>query len=188
MAPPSKISQLPESLIEALDARLKASDYHDIDGHHAWLVSEIENRGIELNEPISRSAVGRRSRMLKSQNMTIQETVREMRAFEAEFGNDPLAFVQSGNNTAQMLAWKRVQAAKNGDVDVDEDFLKDISLSLSRMAKTAFINDERVRKIQDDERQRAKEAAAEKAGNVAAQAGVSPETVERIRRDVLGMG
>jgi len=181
MAPQSKISQLPDDLVDELDALLRDNDYGDIDGTHAWLTSEIEARGVELEESISRSAVGRYSRMRKLQTATIAQRVQQMRAFQDEFGDDPLAFVQNGNNAAQMLAFYRLEAAMNGDVTVDEDFLKDISLALGRMAKTALINDERERKIREEERKRVTETAGEAVESAARKAGVSPDGIAAMR-------
>jgi len=183
MSPRSKIEALPEDMLERLDARLLASKYHDIDDHHNWLTAQIAASGIELDNPISRSAVGRYSRMRKLDTQSIEASVHQMRAIQAEFGDDPTAFLVNGNNMAQMLAWKRVQAAMSGDVEVDEEFLANISLALSRMARTAVVNDDRERAI----RERAREAAAKAAETSAKRAGVSPETIEVIRRDVLGM-
>jgi len=187
MAPRSKLESLPDDLLEQLDQRLLASQYHDIDGHHNWLLAELDKREIELPEPISRSAVGRYSRMRKLEQQSIGESVRQMKAIQQEFGDDPTSFLVNGNNMAQMLAWKRVQAAMNGDVEVDEEFLADISLAMSRMAKTAVINDDRERDIREDERKKAQEEAAAKVDKSARKAGVSEETIAVIRRDVLGM-
>lgn len=187
MAPRSKLESLPEELLELLNQRLLDSGYHDIDGHHAWLLAEIEKHELELPEPISRSAVGRYSRNRKLERQSIAESVRQMKAIQQEFGDDPTSFLVNGNNMAQMLAWKQVQAAMNGDVDVDEEFLANISLAMSRMAKTAVINDERERDIREDERKRAMEEASKQMDKAAHKAGLTPETVAIIRRDVLGM-
>ncbi|OIO75436.1 MAG: hypothetical protein COS35_06555 [Zetaproteobacteria bacterium CG02_land_8_20_14_3_00_50_9] len=188
MAPRSKLENLPDNLQEQLNQRLLESHYHGIDEHHAWLMSEVDRLGIELPEPISRSAVGRYSRMRKLEQQSIGESVRQMRAIQQEFGDNPTSFLVNGNNMAQMLAWKRVQAGINGDVEVDEEFLANISLAMSRMAKTAVINDDRERDIREDERKRVAERAAEQMDKTARKAGVSAETIALIRRDVLGMG
>jgi len=187
MAPRSKIESLPEDLREQFDQKLLETRYHEIDKHHAWLTAEVANREIELPEPISRSAVARYSRMRKLEQQSIGESVRQMKAIQQEFGDDPTSFLVNGNNMAQMLAWKRVQAAMSGDVDVDEEFLANISLAMSRMAKTAVINDDRERDIREDERKKAQAEAAKQIDKTARKAGVSEDTIAIIRRDVLGM-
>jgi len=187
MAPRSKLESLPDDLLEQLDQRLLASHYHDIDGHHKWLLAELDKREIELPEPISRSAVGRYSRMRKLEQQSIGDSVRQMRAIQQEFGDDPTSFLVNGNNMAQMLAWKRVQAAMNGDVDVDEEFLANISLAMSRMAKTAVINDDRERDIREDERKLAMEEAAAKVDAIIeSSTGSNSDTITKLREAIAG--
>ncbi len=187
MAPRSKLESLPDDLLEQLDQRLLASRYHNIDAHHAWLTDELNNRGIDLPEPISRSAVGRYSRMRKLEQQSIGDSVRQMRAIQQEFGDDPTSFLVNGNNMAQMLAWKRVQAAMNGDVDVDEEFLANISLAMSRMAKTAVINDDRERDIREDERKKAQEEATAKVDAIIeSSTGSNSDTIAKLREAIAG--
>ena len=187
MAPRSKLESLPEELLELLNQRLLESGYHDYDGHHVWLLAEIEKREIEVPEPISRSAVGRYGRRRKLERQSIAESVRQMKAIEEEFGDDPTSFLVNGNNMAQMLAWKQVQAAMNGDVDVDEEFLANISLAMSRMAKTAVINDDRERDIRDDERKRATEEATAKVDAIIeSSTGSNSDTIAKLREAIAG--
>jgi len=184
MAPPSKISQLPQDLRDELIDRIRESGHSDYDGHHRWLVAQIKERGIELDEPISRSAIARLGKRQKSISVRMQE----IRAMEKEFASDPVHTNRTTNAMLQMLAYTKTRDAYNGTIEMDEDMLNSMALTIGRLEKAAAINEDRERDIREDERRRAREEAAEKAGDVAAQAGVSPETVERIRRDVLGMG
>ena len=187
MAPRSKLESLPEELLELLNQRLLESGYHDYDGHHAWLLAEIEKRELEVPEPISRSAVGRYGRRRKLERQSIAESVRQMKAIQQEFGDDPTSFLVNGNNMAQMLAWKRVQAAMNGDVDVDEEFLANISLALSRMAKTAMVNDDRERAIREDEWKRATEEATAKVDAIIeSSTGSNSDTIAKLREAIAG--
>ncbi len=183
MAPPSKISQLPQDLRDELIDRIRESGHRDYDGHHRWLMAQIKARGIELDEPISRSAVARLGKRQKS----ISARMQEIRAMEREFAGDPVHTNRTTNQMLQLLAFAKTRDAYNGTIEMDEDMLNSMALTIGRLEKAAAINEDRERDIREDERRRAREEAAEKAGAVAAQAGVSPETVERIRRDVLGM-
>ena len=187
MAPRSKLESLPEELLELLNQRLLESGYHDIDGHHSWLTAEIELREIDIPEPISRSAVGRYSRVRKLDTQSIADSVRQMKAIQLEFGDNPTSFLVNGNNMAQMLAWKQVQAAMNGDVEVDEEFLANISLAMSRMAKTAVINDDRERDIREDERKLAQaEAAAKVDAIIESSTGSNSDTIAKLREAIAG--
>jgi len=184
MAPPSKISQLPQDLRDELIDRIMESNFADYDGHHAWLVAQIMERGIELDDPISRSAIARMGKRHKS----VSKRMQEIRLMQKEFASDPVHTNRTTNQMLQLIAFAKTRDAFDGSVEVDADFLKDMALTLGRMEKAAAINEDRERDIREDERAIAQAAAAEKAGDVAQQAGVSSETVARIRRDVLGMG
>lgn len=61
--------------------------------------------------------------------------------------------------------------------------LKDLALTSMRLEKAANLNVEREREI----RQQALEAAADAVSETAREAGVTPDTIARIRRDVLRM-
>jgi hypothetical protein len=183
MAPPSKISQLPQDLRDELIDRIMDSGFADYDGHHAWLLQQIEEREIELEDPISRSAIARVGKRHKS----ISKRMQEIRAMEREFSSDPVHTNRTTNQMLQMLAFAKTRDAYNGSIEIDADYLKDMALTIGRLEKAAAINEDRERDIREDERQRAREDAAAAVESSARQAGVSAETVERIRRDVLGM-
>jgi len=185
MAPPSKISQLPQDLRDELIDRILDSGFADYDGHHTWLMSEIDARGIDLEDgPISRSAIARMGKRHKS----ISKRMQEIKAMEREFAGDPVHTNRTTNQMLQMLAFARTRDAYNGTVEMDADCLKNMALTIGRLEKAAAINEDRERDIRADERARAREDAAAAVADSAQKAGVSPKTIERIRRDVLGMG
>jgi len=184
MAPPSKISQLPQDLRDELIDRILDSGFGDYDGHHTWLMNEIKMRDIELEDgPISRSAIARVGKRHKS----VSKRMQEIRMMQKEFAADPVHTNRTTNQMLQLIAFAKTRDAFDGSVEVDADYLKDMALTIGRLEKAAAINEDRERDIRDDERARAREEAAKKAGDVAQQAGVSADTVARIRRDVLGM-
>lgn len=183
MAPPSKIAQLPQDLRDELIDRLLASGFSDYDGHHAWLEKEIEERGLEI-EPISRAAIARLGKRRKSMSQRVQE----IRAMQLAFGKDPVHTNQINGQMLQLLAFAKTRDAYDGTIEVTTGWIKDQALVLTRLEKAAQMNAERERKIREDAEARAREKAAKAATAVARKAGVSQETIEAIRRDVLGMG
>jgi len=183
MAPPSKISQLPQDLRDELIDRILDSGFADYDGHHAWLMREISEREIEIKEPISRSAIARVGKRQKS----ISKRMQEIRAVQREFAADPVHTNRTTNQMLQLIAFAKTRDAFNGSVEIDANYLKNMALTIGRLEKAAAINEDRERDIREDERQLAREAAASAVESSAKQAGVSAETIERIRRDVLGM-
>lgn len=184
MAPRSKISQLPQDLRDELVDRLLESGFSDYDGHHKWLLAEIETRGIELNDGLpSRAGIGRLGKRQKS----ISKRMAEIRAVQQELSKDPVQTNRTTNQMLQLIAFAKTRDGFNGDVEVDADFLKDMALTIGRLEKAAAINEDRERDIREDERQRVAERAAKQIDKSARRAGVSEETIAAIRRDVLGM-
>jgi len=184
MAPQSKIAQLPQDLRDALIDRLFDSGFSDYDSHHQWLLNQCKERDIELPDgPISRSAIARVGKSHKS----ISKRMQEIKRMQNEFASDPLQTNRTTNQMLQLLAFAKTRDAFNGSVEIDADYLKDMALTIGRLEKAAAINEDRERDIRDDERMRAREEAAKTAESTARKAGVSTETIEAIRRDVLGM-
>jgi len=158
MAPPSKISQLPQDLRDELIDRIRESGHSDYDGHHRWLMAQVKERGIELDEPVSRSAIARLGKRQKS----ISARMQEIRAVEKEFANDPVHTNRTTNAMLQMLAFAKTRDAYNGTIEMDEDMLNSMALTIGRLEKAAAINEDRERDIRADERSKAKEQASEK--------------------------
>jgi len=184
MAPPSKISQLPQDLRDDLNDRIRESDFTDYDGHHKWLIQQIEARELDCPAGMpSRSAVAR----LGQRKKTVSKRMAEIRAMQQELSNDPVHTNRTTNQMLQLIAFAKTRDGYNGDVEVDSDFLKDMALTIGRLEKAAAINEDRERDIREDERKRAVEEAAKQVDTSARKAGVSEETISAIRRDVLGM-
>lgn len=182
MAPPSKISQLPQDLRDELIDRILESDFADYDGHHAWLLAQIVERGIELEDgPISRSAIARVGKRQKS----ISKRMQEIRAMQKEFASDPVHTNRTTNQMLQLIAFAKTRDAFNGAVEVDADYLKDMALTIGRLEKAAAINEDRERDIRDDERQLAMKDMAEKATKFVRDQGTSVEQTAALRDFLL---
>ncbi|RMF72238.1 MAG: DUF3486 family protein, partial [Alphaproteobacteria bacterium] len=63
MAPPSKISRLPQDLRDELNARIMANGFGGYDELEAWLNGELEKRGLAMT--VSRSAIHREGQKLE---------------------------------------------------------------------------------------------------------------------------
>jgi len=184
MAPRSKISQLPQDLRDELNIRLLDSEFSDYDGHHAWLVHEIEERELELPEGMpSRAAVARLGKNRKG----VSHRMREIRAMQNELAKDPLHTNRTTNQMLQLIAFAKTRDGFNGDVEVDADFLKDMALTIGRLEKAAAINEDRERDIRDDERKLAQAEAAKKVDDVIKSSkGSNSDTIAKIREAIAG--
>lgn len=190
MAPPSKISQLPADLRDALVARIMDSGFSDYDGHTAWLADELASRGIEVEGGISRAAIHREGRKLED----IGERVRAMQMMQAgwqrQMGNRGIGELgRVLNAQLQGLAFALTQDVVDGKVEMDADFIKDMSVSIMRLEKAAAINEERDQKIREEERQRARQEAEAKLNDLARSgaATIDPATLKLVREQVYGI-
>jgi transposase-like protein len=96
------------------------------------------------------------------------------------------------NQTLQTMLYDLMNQMDTAVIDPDDmgrmsKLLGNISLVLGRTEQAANINMKREREIRKDEREQALQDAAETMSTTAAAAGVTPETIQRIRRDVLLM-
>lgn len=96
------------------------------------------------------------------------------------------------NQTLQTMLYDLMNQLDTAAIDPEDmghmsKLLGNISLALGRTEQAASINLKREREIRKDEREKALQDAAEKAANTAQQAGVSPDTIQIIRRDILRM-
>lgn len=188
MAPPSKISQLPQDLRDALVARIMESGFSDYDGHTSWLGEELERRGIEVEGGISRAAIHREGRKLED----IGERVKAMQMMQAgwqqQMGNRGIGELgRVLNAQLQGLAFALTQDVAEGKVEMDVDFLKGMSQTLMRLERSAEINEARDQKIREEERQLANEEAARKVEKIARKGGMTKTTADAIRREILGI-
>jgi len=161
MAPPSKISQLPQDLRDELNRRIIGNGFADYDGLEAWLSEQLATR--ELAVSISRAAIHREGKKLEK----IGERVRAMQMMQAgwqqQMGNRGIGELgRVLNAQLQGLAFAMTQDVVEGKIEMDAEFLKDMSQTIMRLEKAAAINEERDQKIRDEERKLAQEEAAKK--------------------------
>ena len=186
MAPPSKISRLPQDLRDELNRRILANGFADYDGLEAWLNAELEKRGLEMS--ISRSAIHREGKKLEKLGERVRAMKMLQEGWQKQMGAKGLGELgRVLNAQLQGLAFALTQDVVDGKVEVDPEFLKDMSATIMRLERAATLNEEREQKIREEERKRAREEAAEAAAKSARSAGLSDQTIQKIRRDVLGL-
>lgn len=182
MAPPRKIDLVPEELRERLREALAARGWGDIvdltDQLNAWL----EEDGLELR--LSKSAVGRYSKLLKDQREAfgMAETLLSDLDIEAE-GELHRTLMQMIATSAMHM----MQAVREEDGHLDAKSL----MSLGRMLKDLMQSAGFREKLLEDERTRvaraAKAEAADTAERAVREAGMSAETAEAIKGLILGV-
>ncbi len=187
MARKSSIDLLPPDILEKFLDLLRDQRLTD-----SKVVSEIndvlENHGHDMR--LSRSATNRyRSRMEKV-GSRLKERHEIANLWIGKFGHMPQG--KLGQLMIQMVQGLAFEASLKFEelenVDIEDmpalvKMLKELSMTIQRTEKAASLNATREREV----RKQLAEEAAEAAAETARSDGVSPETIERIRRDVLRM-
>ncbi len=186
MAPPSKVSRLPQDLRDELNRRILANGFAGYDELESWLNAELEKRGLSMT--ISRSAIHREGRKLEA----LGERVRAMRmlqeSWQKQMGARGLGEIgRVLNAQLQGLAFALTQDVADGG-EINAEWLRDMSATIMRLEKAASLNEEREQKIREEERKRAREEAEEKLAELEKRGGrrIDAETLKLVREQLYG--
>ena len=187
MSRPSTIDQLPAQAREALHAWLRdpAITQTEATERTNALLAEL---GID-HKPISRQAVNRYDLRMRSIGERLQQSRQVAEVWISRLGAQPQG--QLGNLINEMLRSLTFDLSlKLAEGDLTEESLPEIieqlrnlSLSALRLERAATENVQREREI----RRQAAEDAAETAGKSLSKRGLSPEIVDQIKSEILGV-
>ena len=180
MARPSKIGQLPDEILEALNAELIKRGFNGYEDLSDWL----KERGYN----ISKSAVHRHGSALEAEFEAAMADARRTRALaraarESGEENDDSLMAAASNIMQDNLL--RVSL----EVKHTEDDTATKAKTLSQIAR-AFSDVGRLdiaRQKWQEELQAKAQAAADKVEKIAKKGGMSAQTVDEIRRSILGI-
>lgn len=177
---PSKVDMLPEDVKSALNKMLR-------DGKHTQQdILDAVNRHLSEDDQLSRSGLNRYATRMESVGAKLRETREVANVWMARFGDEPTSDVlQLVVEMCQGALFKYALKASEGDDDslFDPDSMKDVTLSIQRLAKAAEMNAKREKEI----RKAFAEQAANEAESEAKEAGLSAEAAELIRNKILGI-
>ncbi len=184
---PSSIDMLPGDIREKLQELLRDPRVTQLEATRK--INEIlESEGHE--ERVTKSSVNRYALKMEEVGAKIRQGREMAEMWIGKFGAAPQG--QLGLLITEMLRTLAYDLSlKLQDADISDpetlsstiDQVKALALGVQRLEQSTTLNVKRETEI----RKQALEEAAEKAGAAARQAGVSAETIQRIRRDVLMM-
>ncbi|NRB18326.1 phage protein Gp27 family protein [Parasedimentitalea psychrophila] len=180
MPPSKKMDLIPAELRQRLAQLLQDRGFGDIMEITEELNSWLDERGEEIR--IGKTAVGEFSKLLKSQRdaFAMAETLLSDLDIEGESNMHKVLM--------QMIATAAFQMMQ-GMSDKDQDFDPKGLASLSRMLKDLMQSAGMREKLREDERnrvaQKAREDAVDDIEKAATQLGMTKETVQGIREQVL---
>jgi hypothetical protein len=182
---PSSIDRLPPAAREALNAWLRdpGITQEETTDRTNELLAEI---GVDYR--ISKSAVNRYAMRMEQIGAKLRQSREVSEMWIANLGSQPQG--QLGkliNEMIRTMAFETAGAlAESGD-PVPPKVLKELALAVQRLESAANMNEERERKIRVEERQRVISEAASKVEDVGKSGGMTRESIDTIKREILGI-
>ncbi len=183
---PSSIDRLPPDILERLHALLR-----DPRISQTQTVAEInailEREG--AGQRISRSALNRYAQKMNAVGERLQQSRQVAEMWIAKLGAAPQGEVgKLVNEILRTLAFDLTLTLQSGEITEARapavaKMLKEMSIAMERLEKAASENVKRTEEI----RRQAAEEAAEVAEKVARQGGLSADSVQELRRAILGV-
>ena len=185
MGQPSSIKTLPPDILERLHELLRDPRVTQLDAT-AKINEILEAEGLE---PVSKSAVNRYDLEMREVGERLQQSREVAKVWIGKLGAAPQG--QTGllvNEILRTLAFDL--SLKLQDAELSEETipgvisqLKSLSLAVQRLEASSTINVKREAEI----REQARKEAAEVAEKVAKSGGLSVESVQELRRAILGV-
>jgi hypothetical protein len=181
-----KLDLVPEPLRDWLRDALSARGFGDILGVTDELNSRLADEGLELR--VGKTAVGEFSKLLKDQREAFGMAQALLSDLDIEAESDLHRTLMQMIATSAM---KLMQAVREDDEHLGAKDLMSLGRMLRDLMHSAGIRE----KIREDERARiereaaraAREAAAEEVATAGARMGLTAETVEGIKAQILGV-
>lgn len=190
----STIDLLPDTARQALQELLadrRVTQLEAVRRINAVLAELHEQGALPEDAPqrLSKSAVNRYYLDMEAAGQKLRQSREIAQVWIGKLGAAPQGQVGNlVNEILRTLSFDMALLLQRGEVDAENapavvEMLKGLSLTMQRLEQAANLNVKR----EQDIRKQALEEAAEAVGATAKEAGVSAETIARIRRDVLRM-
>jgi len=184
MARQSTITTLPEDILEILQELLRDPRCSQLEAT-AKINAILEGRD---EQPVSKSAVNRYSQRMEEVGARLRQSREVAKMWIGRLGNQPQG--ETGkllNEIIRTLAFETTMHAAEGEEPVSPKMLKDLALAVQRLESAASMNEDREKKIKDEARKLALEEAASKVEEVSSTGGMTRESVDLIKSEILGI-
>jgi hypothetical protein len=180
----SSIDRLPAAVRGQVDQAIAANATID---EVIGLLLDLAEQG-KLSATPSRSAVGRYAQQYRKLAERQREIASVAKAFASDFGSEDDMQGRLAVQLVTTLITRAAMAEAEGEeVTMEIKDLHFLSRALKDAVSAAKIDDDRVAKIREDARQEALRNAAEAAETEGKKAGASAETINRVKRGILGL-
>lgn len=174
------------SSIRRLDPKVRAAA--DIAIHNGATIEQIVELLTSMGADVSRSAVGRYSKGVRVAADVRNDVLAAMRSMGIEPGSDDDKIGRLNIQLSQAIMLRsQLKMLEDEEAKVDWKSNRDMSVAVKNTEGAAKDNIEREIKLKEQARKEALEDAAKAADGAARRAGASPETIEIIKREILGL-
>lgn len=178
MARKSSVKLLPPKILAEVNAAIKRGSTLD----------EIVAMLQKLGQDISRSAMGRYSKDFAGMAAREREMTAIAEAFGKEFGDADNQQTRLMIHLLRSVITRAVMPMASGeDIELTGKQLADLARAVKDVTSASKTQVDREAKIRDEEKKRVKDLAAKAADEAGRKAGASPETIARIRAEILGI-
>jgi len=178
---PSTIDLLPGEIKEQLQELLRDPRCSQLEAT-ARINAILEEEGHE--ERVTKSSVNRYSLRMEQVGSKLRQSREIADMWVGKLGAQPQGQVgHLLNEMVRTLAFDCAMKLSEGDEPIPPRMLKDLSIAVERLEKAASENVKREDEIRRQERER----AANEVSKIAKKGGLSADTVDTIRREILGI-
>jgi hypothetical protein len=178
---PSTIDLLPADIKNKLQELLRDPRVTQLQAT-AKINAILEAEGHE--DRLSKSAVNRYALRMEEVGAKLRQSREVAEMWVGKLGAQPQGQVgHLLNEMVRTLAFDCAMTMSEGDEPIPPKMLKDLSIAVERLEKAASENVKREEEIRKQERER----AADQAAKIAKKGGLSADTVDTIRREILGI-
>jgi hypothetical protein len=174
----SKILLLPPEIKAELDRRLIAGSFSNYEEQTNWLNGQLREAGLEIT--ISRAAIHRYGQGFEDKCEAIKIATEQAKAIVGVVGDDQGSMDEALIRLIQQLSFDILVKSKDGDLG---DILPKMGVMVAKLSKASVD----IKKYAVNVRKETLNEAADAVETAAKREGVSKETRDRIRRDVLMM-
>ena len=180
MPRPSSIDRLPKDILEKLHELLRDPRVTQLDAT-AQINAILEKEG---EQPVSKSAVNRYSMRMEEVGKRLRQSREVAGMWINKLGAEPQGKVgHLLNEMVRTLAFEAVLDFSEGDDKASPKMIKDLATAIHRLERAASENVKREEEI----RKKALSEAADVVEKAAGQRGLSADSVQEIRRQILGV-
>jgi len=178
----SSVDRLPPDIREKLQELLRDPRVNQLEAT-ARINAILEDEG--LPERVSKSAINRYSLKMDKVGSRLQQSREIAQMWIGKLGAEPQGEVgKLLNEMVRTLAFEATMNMADGDVDVEPKMLKDLAIAIERLERAASTNQKREEEI----RKKTLAEAADAVEKSIERKGLSDETVDAIKKRILGIG